>query len=42
MTDLKNFATRYAEACCGQDPNKVAACFAENGSISINNGVEGL
>jgi predicted ester cyclase len=38
MTDLKNFATRYAEAWCGQDPNKVAACFAENGSITVNDG----
>jgi hypothetical protein len=38
MTDLKNFAKRYAEAWCSQDPEKVAAFFAERGSISINHG----
>jgi len=38
MTDLKNFAKRYAEAWCSQNPEKVAAFFAERGSISINNG----
>jgi steroid delta-isomerase-like uncharacterized protein len=35
---LKEFAQRYAEAWCSQDPEKVAAFFAERGSISINNG----
>ena len=35
---LKEFATRYAVAWCSQDPEKVAAFFAERGSISINNG----
>jgi len=29
---------RYAEAWCSQDPESVAAFFAECGSISINNG----
>jgi uncharacterized protein (TIGR02246 family) len=38
MTVLKNFAKRYAEAWCSQDPEKVAAFFAENGSLSINDG----
>ena len=38
MTDLKNFAKRYANAWCSQDPDKVAACFAENGSITVNDG----
>src|SRR5436190_11398023 len=38
LTGLKKFATRYAEAWCGQDPEMVAAFFAEQGSISINNG----
>jgi len=38
LTDLKEFAKRYANAWCSQDPEKVAAFFAENGSISINNG----
>jgi uncharacterized protein (TIGR02246 family) len=35
---LKKFAQRYAKAWCTKDPQKVAAFFAENGSISINNG----
>jgi steroid delta-isomerase-like uncharacterized protein len=38
MTDLKNFAKRYAEAWCSRDPEKVAAFSAERGSISINHG----
>src|SRR5437879_49666 len=38
LTVLKKFAKRYAEAWCSQDPEKVAAFFAERGSISINNG----
>jgi uncharacterized protein (TIGR02246 family) len=41
MNDLAQvtaFAKRYAEAWCSQDPEKVAAFFAEHGSISINNG----
>jgi steroid delta-isomerase-like uncharacterized protein len=33
-----NFAKRYAKAWCSQNPESVAAFFAENGSISINNG----
>jgi predicted ester cyclase len=33
-----NFARRYAKAWCSQNPKSVAAFFAENGSISINNG----
>jgi SnoaL-like polyketide cyclase len=36
--ELTKFAKRYAEAWCSQDPEKVAAFFAERGSISINNG----
>ena len=36
--ELSKFAKRYAKAWCSQDPEKVAAFFAENGSISINNG----
>jgi uncharacterized protein (TIGR02246 family) len=35
---LSDFAKRYAQAWCSQDPEKVAAFFAERGSISINNG----
>ncbi len=38
LTELTRFAQRYAEAWCSQDPEKVAAFFAERGSISINNG----
>jgi hypothetical protein len=36
--DLTKFAERYAQAWCSQDPESVAAFFAERGSISINNG----
>jgi len=32
------FAQRYAKAWCSQNPESVAAFFAERGSISINNG----
>jgi uncharacterized protein (TIGR02246 family) len=35
---LDKFAGRYAKAWCSQNPESVAAFFAENGSISINNG----
>ena len=36
--ELTKFAQRYAEAWCSQNPESVAAFFAERGSISINNG----
>jgi predicted ester cyclase len=36
--ELTEFARGYAKAWCGRDPTKVAAFFAESGSISINNG----
>jgi uncharacterized protein (TIGR02246 family) len=36
--ELTKFATQYAKAWCSQDPEKVAAFFADRGSISINNG----
>ncbi len=38
MIELDDFASRYAKAWCSQDPESVAAFFAERGSISINNG----
>src|SRR5438477_3419995 len=38
LAKITTFAKRYAEAWCSQDPEKVAAFFAERGSISINNG----
>jgi len=36
--DMKQFAIRYAAAWCSQDPASVAAFFAENGSLKINDG----
>ena len=36
--ELTRFAQRYANAWCSQNPDSVAAFFAERGSISINNG----
>src|SRR6266702_2275551 len=36
--ELEKFAQRYAKAWCTQNPESVAAFFAERGSISINNG----
>jgi hypothetical protein len=38
LAELTEFAKRYAKAWCGRNPESVAAFFAENGSISINNG----
>ena len=41
MNDLARvttFAKRYAEAWCGQNSESVAAFFAENGSLSVNDG----
>ena len=38
LTELAQFAERYAQAWCSHDPEKVAAFFAENGSLSVNNG----
>ncbi|MGB5132637.1 MAG: nuclear transport factor 2 family protein [Steroidobacteraceae bacterium] len=35
---MKSFATRYTAAWCSQDPTSVAAFFAENGSLKINDG----
>jgi len=36
--ELDKFAQRYAKAWCSQNPESVAAFFAERGSISINSG----
>jgi uncharacterized protein (TIGR02246 family) len=33
---LKQFAQRYGEAWCSQNPERVAAFFAENGSLKVN------
>ena len=38
LGELTKFATRYAEAWRSQIPESVAAFFAENGSLSINDG----
>jgi uncharacterized protein (TIGR02246 family) len=38
MRDLTDFASRYAEAWRSQNPESVAAFFAENGSLMVNDG----
>ena len=38
MSELHDFASRYAEAWCSQNPESVAAFHAENGSLSVNEG----
>jgi len=35
---MKDFAARYTAAWCSQDPARVASFFAEDGSLTINNG----
>src|ERR1700745_379039 len=35
--DLENFAARYAKVWCSQNPESVAAFFAEKGSLKVNN-----
>src|SRR5437868_6115968 len=39
LAGLMKFATRYAEAWCSQNPKSVAAFFAENGSLCVNDGL---
>jgi len=34
--NLTSLAARYAEAWCSQNPAEVADCYAENGSLSVN------
>ena len=38
FADLSEFAAAYAKAWCSQNPESVAAFFAEHGSMSVNNG----
>jgi predicted ester cyclase len=38
MSELNDFASRYAQAWCSQNPENVATFFAENGSLSVNDG----
>jgi predicted ester cyclase len=35
---LREFATRYAQAWCSQNPESVAAFFAENALLTVNGG----
>ena len=35
--ELNDFAARYAKAWCSHNPESVAAFFAENGSLKVNN-----
>jgi uncharacterized protein (TIGR02246 family) len=35
---LRDFGTRYTAAWCSQDPERVAAFFTTDGSLSINGG----
>ena len=35
--ELNDFATHYAQAWCSHNPESVAAFFAENGSLKVNN-----
>jgi predicted ester cyclase len=36
--ELNDFAARYAEAWCSQNPESVAAFFAENASLTVDSG----
>ena len=36
--ELRQFAERYAEAWCSGDPEKVAAFYSKDASISVNGG----
>ncbi|PYK39792.1 MAG: hypothetical protein DME49_02765 [Verrucomicrobia bacterium] len=38
MSELHDFASRYTKAWCSQNPENVAAFFAENGSLTVNDG----
>ncbi|SRR5712692_6868884 len=38
LAEITEFAKRYAEAWCSQNPESVAAFFAENGSLNVNDG----
>ena len=39
---LKRFARDYTAAWCSQDPARVASFFAENGSLTINDGTPSI
>jgi predicted ester cyclase len=38
LAETTTFAKRYAQAWCSQNPESVAAFYAENGSLSVNHG----
>ena len=38
LTELNDFAKRYAKAWCSQNPESVAAFYAEDGSLNVNDG----
>jgi predicted ester cyclase len=38
LAKLEKFAARYAKAWCSQNPESVAAFFAENASLIVNGG----
>jgi predicted ester cyclase len=38
LTKLERFAQRYAKAWCSQNPESVAAFFAENAWLTVNGG----
>ena len=38
LTELNEFAKRYAKAWCSQNPASIAAFYAEDGSLSVNDG----
>jgi len=35
---IMEFAIRYTAAWCSQEPERVAACYATDGSLSVNDG----
>jgi len=42
VTELTEFATRYAAAWSSQDPVSFASFYAENGSLTVNTGVPSI
>jgi steroid delta-isomerase-like uncharacterized protein len=38
LAEIMKFAKRYAEAWCSQNPENVVTFYAENGSLSVNDG----
>jgi len=39
---MRGFASRYTAAWCSQIPDRVASFFAENGSLTINDGAPAI